>query len=139
MRPYFAYGSNLWLPQMAERCPDATVLGPATVSGWRFVITARGWASLIPDAASRVHGLVWSLTPADEAALDRHEGVAESDYRKEEWPLPEHGRTLVYLATETGLGTPPDWYLARIVGGAALAEFPADYIDTLKKWSGGPF
>ncbi len=83
-RRYFAYGSNLCAAQMAARCPKALEEGVVELSGWRLIINGRGVATLVPDPEARVFGLVWRLTPACEAALDRHEGVARGVYRKAE-------------------------------------------------------
>ena len=34
-RPYFAYGSNMHVAQIAERCPDSVFLGQATLQDYR--------------------------------------------------------------------------------------------------------
>jgi hypothetical protein len=44
--------------------------------GWRFVINRRGVATLLPEPGACAAGLVWHLTTACEAALDKYEGVA---------------------------------------------------------------
>ena len=141
-RPYLAYGSNLWTPQMAERCPTAHPLGTMVVPGWRFRIIRAGWATVIPDTDSSdtrsvVYGLVWSLTAADEQALDGYEGVGEGEYVKATWTLPHFGPTLVYIASDDAPGRPEPWYLERIVRGATLAGFPDDYIADLNQWAIG--
>jgi hypothetical protein len=100
---YFGYGSNLWLHQMALRCPTSRYLGVARLHGWRWIINERGYANVIqPDSpspsptttatADEVYGLVYALTPADEARLDINEGVPKA-YTKEFhtvefWPSP---------------------------------------------------
>lgn len=68
---YFAYGSNMDLAQMRRRCPAAELWGAATLPDWRFRINARGVATIVPEVGSRVHGLAWRLTPADEVELDK--------------------------------------------------------------------
>ena len=55
------------------------------LAGWRLIINHRGVATLVPEPGARVPGLIWRLTPACEAALDRHEGVAKGVYRKRSW------------------------------------------------------
>ena len=47
---HFAYGSNMSRALMQRRCPQATALGTARISGWRFVITPDGFGSIVPRA-----------------------------------------------------------------------------------------
>src|SRR5438045_576181 len=73
-RLYFAYGSNLWLSQMALRCPSSRYIGSASLPGYRWQINERGYANIArvaPDA--RVQGLVYDISPTDEERLDVHE------------------------------------------------------------------
>lgn len=77
---YFAFGTNLSLTQMADRCPDSRFIGRAVLRGHRWQINQRGHANIVAnivanaDRWSRVEGLVYLLTAADEAALDSWEG-----------------------------------------------------------------
>lgn len=101
---YFGYGSNLWLKQMHNRCPNSTYLGIARLDGYKWIINERGYANVVeierptrprrnavaePNAPletrlyeSEVWGLVYSLQPGDEARLDKNEGVPVA-YTKE--------------------------------------------------------
>lgn len=78
---YFAFGSNLDEQQMAERCPDALPLWPASLEGYRieFVGFSRGWgggvATIVPDDGGVVEGYVYDMTPADVRKLDAREGA----------------------------------------------------------------
>lgn len=40
---YIAYGSNLNLPQMAVRCPTATVKGSGEIKGYELFISRCGY------------------------------------------------------------------------------------------------
>ena len=71
---YFAYGSNIDLKQMARRCPAAQVVGPATLENYELAFRGSGFATIVPKKGSVVHGLLWSITPLCEQALDRYEG-----------------------------------------------------------------
>jgi len=97
---YFGYGSNMWLDQMRRRCPRSTYLGIARLNGYRWHINSRHYANvaLSPPLVKKDHagdvvwGLVYHLTPADEAALDVNEGVPIA-YQKawlpcDFWPSP---------------------------------------------------
>src|SRR5712692_10678322 len=84
--PYFAYGSNLDMAQMRDRCrdyaakPAPAIQGKAT--GWRlhfprFAKSRKGGvASIEPaDAGQVVWGVVYELTPKDWERLSKHEGI----------------------------------------------------------------
>lgn len=87
---YFGYGSNLWLHQMALRCPTSRYLGVARLNGYKWIINSRGYANVVEVASSaasnyddEVYGLVYRLEEEDEERLDRNEGVPEA-YTKED-------------------------------------------------------
>lgn len=86
-RLYFAYGSNIHLEQMAERCPAAQVVGPAVLDGYELLFRGNrrgtGVATIEPLPGSRVHGLLWNLTPVCERSLDIYEGYPRL-YEKED-------------------------------------------------------
>lgn len=76
---YFAYGSNINLEQMAQRCPDAQVVGPVTLENYELLfrgnLRGNGVATIAPREGSTVHGLLWNITPKCERALDYYEGT----------------------------------------------------------------
>jgi gamma-glutamylcyclotransferase len=75
---YFGYGSNLWLQQMAVRCPGSTFVGIDRLRNYRWMINERGSANLVPldpstdfqNGRAHVWGMVYTLTKSDEARLD---------------------------------------------------------------------
>lgn len=87
-RLYFAYGSNLWLEQMATRCPSSYFIGRAILPDYKWQINQRGVANVVPCAGRSVHGLVYELGSADdERRLDRSEGVRTGAYAKATLPV----------------------------------------------------
>jgi gamma-glutamylcyclotransferase len=88
-RLYFAYGSNLSLAQMASRCPTSTYHSFGLLKNYRWIISERGYANVIkssppgpspvaqekPSAEHVVYGMLYTLEPSDERALDLAEGV----------------------------------------------------------------
>jgi len=136
-RRYFAYGSNIVARQMTHRCPAARAIGPARLDGWRFRIMTRGFATILPDPAAHVLGVLWELTPACEAALDRYEGVHRGLYAKRELPI-DGCDTLVYVASDLDAGVPKPGYLEAIITAAVEREFAADYVAAeLRVWLAG--
>jgi uncharacterized protein len=134
-RRYLAYGSNLCLDQMRERCPAAEPGPVVALEGWRFIINRRGVATLLPCPGSRIWGLVWHLTPACEASLDCYEGVATGHYRKVEVEA-DGGPALLYLAAEAGPGFPRPGYLERILAAAAARMLDTAYAAEAATWAG---
>ena len=80
---YFAYGSNLCVRQMAQRCPDASDPRRATLSDHDWLINDRGVATVERFAGAEVHGVIWQLSDHDLATLDSAEGVPVR-YRRDE-------------------------------------------------------
>ena len=72
---YFAYGMNTNRDEMSYRCPTAVPMGKAILPGYRFEF--KSFATIVPDADSQVEGVLWTITDADEAALDMLEGYPE--------------------------------------------------------------
>ena len=68
---YFAYGSNMDLSQMKDRCRTALPEGHGTLKGFRFLINSRGVASIVVDEQATVRGVASSVTDADLESLDR--------------------------------------------------------------------
>jgi len=136
--PYFAYGSNLEAQPMRERCPQALALRVAQLSEWAFCINERGYATVVPSAQKAVWGLLWQLTPADEAALDEYEAIAEGLYTKtwfQVWDsagLPNEA--MIYVATNPRPGRPRTGYLEGILLAAEQLGLPTDYQDELRDW-----
>ena len=87
MTLHFAYGSNMSRALMQPRCPSARALGLAELMGYRFIISADGYASVLRAPGARVHGLLWRLGARDLAALNAYESLATGLYRAETLPV----------------------------------------------------
>ena len=135
---YFAFASNMDVAQMAERCDGAECLGVATLAGYRFAIGRRGYATVIPAKGATVHGVLWSLDPRHEAALDVYEGIRHGLYRKV-WlgvrtAAGEERDALVYEAGDPATGTAVPGYMEKVVAAAEHHRLPAAYVDELRSW-----
>ncbi len=133
---YLAYGSNLNLEQMAQRCPTAKPIGTAVLQDYQLLFRGRNGgavATVEPVKDSSVPVLLWEITPADELALDRYEGFPFL-YRKEKVKV-KLGRktveTMVYIMNEgKPLGIPSCYYYSVILDGYKSAQFD---VSVLKK------
>ena len=133
---YIAYGSNLNLEQMANRCPTAKAVGVSKINNYRLVFRgahAGAVATIEPYKGGSVPVLIWEITPADEAALDRYEGWPYL-YRKETLKVRLGGKqvtAMVYIMNEgRPYGQPSCFYYSTILDGYKSADFN---IDILRK------
>jgi cation transport regulator ChaC len=138
---HFAYGSNMDRAIMRRHAPAAIAVGVASLANHRFVITADGYASVVPALADIVHGVLWRLTPRDRVTLDRWESVSSGQYRSEILPvkLPGGRRVLclVYLARPRGAGCPKAGYMELVLAAARAWNLPSAYIASLLSWLPG--
>ncbi len=135
---YFAYGSNMDLLQMEDRCPAGVTVGTAQLPSYRFMINSRGVATVVPDPASTVDGLLWNINEQDERSLSRHEGIKKGIYKKVDVVVlrPDGTRTqaFIYVAADSKKGKARPGYLDKIISGAEGCGLPQSYIDQLKSW-----
>lgn len=128
---YFAYGSNLWRKQMLLRCPRHTLIGLGCIKRWRWIITVRGYASIVRSESDYVLGTVYELSEADVRNLDRYEGVTQGDYYKEMIAGSVNGQImncLVYIDPVVKEGCPKKEYIARINDGIRDADLNNEYV-----------
>lgn len=126
-RRYFAYGSNLDLAQMRERCPDSTCLHPAVLHGYKLVFAgvSRRWggqgsASIVEDADSEVHGLIYRMPPHDIAVLDGYESVPTVYTQRQIEVRSPQGKPVsafTYQRLEHRINPPHIGYFHKIWGG----------------------
>ena len=135
-RLYIAYGSNLNMEQMENRCPTANIAGKTVLHNWRLKFrggTHNAVATIERSKGGKVPILVWSIQPGDEAALDRYEGFPHL-YRKETLRVTLNGKrisVMVYIMNETGrpYGTPSAEYLNIIREGYKSLGFNTGVLD----------
>jgi gamma-glutamylcyclotransferase (GGCT)/AIG2-like uncharacterized protein YtfP len=136
-RPYFSYGINLSGSVMRMRCPSASYVCTAQVQG-QFRINKFGTATIVLNRPMRVHGILWTITPADEMALDEIEGVDFGLYQKHsvdvftQWG--KQVRAFAYVSFEARPGRPRAGYLTEIIAAANLHGLPGDYVRELATW-----
>lgn len=132
---YIAYGSNLNLPQMAQRCPTAKVLGVSEIKDYELLFRGSktgSYATVEPCEGKTVPVLLWSVKPQDEKSLDRYEGYP-TFYEKENMALSLDGKEVnafVYVMTEGHrLGMPSQYYVDVIAEGYQSAGFDLNILQ----------
>jgi gamma-glutamylcyclotransferase (GGCT)/AIG2-like uncharacterized protein YtfP len=131
---YIAYGSNLNLEQMVNRCPTAKAVGVSKINNYRLLFRgahAGAVATIEPYKGGSVPVLIWEITSADEAALDRYEGWPYL-YRKEILKVKLGGKyvtAMVYIMNEgRPFGQPSCYYYSTILDGYKSADFNIDIL-----------
>lgn len=86
---YFAFGSNLSIGQMRERCPGCEPAGPALLRGRELGFSYRsqnfppgGAADVVDAEGAEVWGALYRLTADDLESLDRFEHVGNGGYQR---------------------------------------------------------
>ncbi len=141
--PYFAYGSNMASSQMADRCPGAVSLGAARLPGYRLAFDAwsnrRGGlvADVLPARDSEVWGVLWTVTKDHAEALDRYEGVARGQYRREnvlvESASGDEVEAFAYVICNPGQeGPTTDAYRALLLEGARDHGLPSGWVKAIE-------
>jgi hypothetical protein len=138
MTLYFAYGSNMHRAAMQARCPAARVVGPALLDGYRFFVGIDGWGSVKPAPGSKVHGLLWKLTPRDIAALHAYELLHAGLYDVRHLGVRKGARrvtAMIYLLRRKAAGRPKPGYVEMIAAAARGLKLPEPYIRSVERWS----
>ena len=132
---YLAYGSNLNREQMAIRCPNAKVIGTATLEGYELLFRGHhnaAVATVEPKEGSSVPVLLWEITPTCEKALDIYEGFPRL-YRKENVTVELNGdptEAMVYIMNEgRPIGRPDLYYYSVIRKGYEEAGFDIAFLN----------
>lgn len=138
---YFAYGSNIEERNMHEFAPEATVVGPGRLEGYRleFTVYSDRWeggaANVEPDADGHVWGLVWQVEEEDLERLDTYEGHP-TFYRREQVDVLLGGETVpcqtYRVAHQRGYVRPSDRYLNMIRSAMRVQGLPPEALDMLE-------
>ena len=129
---YFAYGSNLCRKQMKTRCPNHQVIGIGVLKGYRWIISARGYANIVKSKPDEVYGIVYEISESDEHSLDHCEGVHNGKYRKEMIMIEVNGQSrecLVYIDSIKTEGNAEEKYIKRINQGICNSNLPSEYVN----------
>lgn len=134
-RYYIAYGSNLNIRQMRMRCPNAMILGTASLKGWELLFKGSKTGSYLTIEeceGGMVPVVVWEVTEEDEAALDLYEGFPTFYYKRDiklQYKGIRTGRrrtvtAFVYIMhEERPIGVPSNFYMRTCLEGYDAFSF----------------
>jgi gamma-glutamylcyclotransferase (GGCT)/AIG2-like uncharacterized protein YtfP len=139
---YFAYGSNLDLLQMKNRCPSSELISKGMLPDYRLTFNkySGGWnggvADVVQHAGSEVWGLVFEISDSDLDRLDSYEG-----YHKDRTSLYKRWKAVidtpdgqvrdvwVYTVVEKEKFVQPTFEYLQIIRDAAVGwDFPKNYL-----------
>ena len=129
---YFAYGSNLCIRQMNDRCPNNSKIGMGKLKGHRWIITKRGYANVVKSSDEDVWGIIYEISISDEEKLDVYEGVSTKCYVKENLDILMDGKIqncLTYVDPTTEEGVPTSTYANTIDEGLCDSKLPEEYVE----------
>jgi hypothetical protein len=141
---YFAYGSNLDVEQMRERCPTARPLTRARLPDHRLGFThlSRRWgggaADILQHPGESVWGALYTLGSPDLEKLDRFEGGYERLRVEVEEGDGEPRRALTYTVRLKGSFFPTKEYLSKLLHWGAHWSLPDTYLARLRDVGLGP-
>jgi len=155
MTLYFAYGSNMDATQISTRCQNAEFRAIGYLPDYELWFPRRsrarncGVSSIRPALGSETWGVIFRLTDADVAALDKSEGFVQgrdprlNAYNRVDIQVMMGGAIVTaatYIAEEqTNPPLPSTSYLSLLQSGAKKFELPDAYQVLLGKIVGeGP-
>ncbi len=132
---YFAYGSNLHMEQMKQRCPDSTPVGKGVLKD--FTPTFRRVADVVPEKGAVVYGAVYEVSPRDKRALDYYEGYPNLYTRFWVTIEMDNGQKVnafIYVMWAGALQPPAKYYLNIIKEGFKNWGLPLEYLYQASEW-----
>jgi hypothetical protein len=148
MTYFFAYGDRMNPDRMAEFAPDASVVGPARLPGYRLVFNVRsrtwggGAANAVLDPAGSMWGVLWDLGEADPAALETSRGEDDPPQPLEvtvEGPDgPVAAQTMAIFSGERFL-RPSERYVAMLRAHAEQQGLPQEALDSIDEAAEGEY
>jgi hypothetical protein len=132
--------------QMLQRAPHSPMAGTGWLHGWRLTFAGEdiGWegalATLVEDVTSSVFVVLYDVTPADEANMDRWEGSELGLHKKIRCRIERESSdtttdpVLAWLYVVDGWegGLPSARYLGVMSDAAEVAGAPAEYVHDIR-------
>jgi len=117
---------------MNDRCLNNSKIGIGQLSGYRWIISTRGYANVVKSSNDDVWGVIYEISIQDEAKLDGYEGVSTKCYLKENLDILIDRRIkncLTYVDPITEIGIPSYTYSNTINEGILDSKLPEEYVE----------
>jgi len=138
MPVYFSYGRLMDPDVMASRCPQAKAMGPASMDGFRFIITSEGVPSMVKAPGKSVHGVLWDCRIADMVSVDGAEALFRRGFDKIFLPVRfglQSKSAILYVSKTARTGKPHEKAWTGVLSGASHWNLPENYQEELRQWS----
>ncbi|MBR2215969.1 MAG: gamma-glutamylcyclotransferase [Selenomonadaceae bacterium] len=139
---YIAYGSNMDEVQMELRCPDSVILGKGYLKNWRLMFKGSktgAYATIERKKGFVVPVILWTISVADEANLDRYEGFPRFYYKRRVRYEDAAGGAKMGMAyimhEERVLGEPSVYYYKVLEDAYKKFGFDLEILDTAYEYS----
>ena len=148
MTYFFTYGERMSAERMAQFAPEASLVGPAHLQGYRlaFNVASRAWgggaANAVPDPGGSMWGVLWNLGDDDATGLDSFQGDGEITHGAVDVTVagPDGSvpaRTLV-VRTDGGFVRPTERYVAMLRANAERQGLPEEALLAIDHAAAGP-
>lgn len=137
---FFAYGARMNSDTMRTDTPDAVVVGPARLDGYRLVfnVPSRSWgggaANAVPAVGGQLWGVLWELGDVDPKTFDSFRGdermqhVLEVEVQGPEGPVKA---TTFAVDSPQRFVAPTDRYLAMLRAVAQEQGLPEEALSDI--------
>lgn len=148
MTYFFAYGDRMNTERMQGFAPNARVIGPAKLHGYRlaFNVTSRTWggggANAVPDAHGSMWGVLWDLGDDDPTGLDSFRGSDETRHGLLDVTVEGPGGSVE--ATTLAVGSyelfvrPNERYVKMLRTNAEQQGLPDEALEAIDRAAAGP-
>lgn len=96
LKLYIAYGSNMNIEQMMERCPKSQAYGKYELEDYKLAFKGQGHANLEKSNGGKLPILIWKITQECEKSLDKYESYPDY-YLKKDMVIEIDGKVLKAL------------------------------------------
>jgi gamma-glutamylcyclotransferase (GGCT)/AIG2-like uncharacterized protein YtfP len=134
---YFAYGSNMDLGQMKERCPSAKFLKKVLLSNYKLVYDGHSEmrngavGNIVPSKVDVVWGALFEVDQECIESLDEYEGFPGAYQKSTFMVADENGseyQAMAYHREGKPISEPSPEYRALLIQGAKEIDLPKNYI-----------
>ncbi len=130
---YFAYGSNMWTPQMKKRTQKYKFIKTHILYGFSLVFNCgyshKSTANIVENNNGFVEGVLYELDDEEIFYMDRFEGVPEV-YVKRYFEIDKDTIAFAYVSVNKHYRTkakPTVEYINRIIDGCLEHNFVSTY------------
>ena len=137
---HFAYGSNLYIPQMLARVGEWTTSKKAQLRGWRLILNVKStrWGGGTANIRRTdkpndvVYGAIYLISRRKLEVLTEYEGIRPQSVRVESEGKEVEAKTYIFNQNKSPL-KPVPLYIETIIRGLRQHCYGKDIIEAVKK------